>query len=65
MCGRTDIVEALIKHGANIHMKTQDRPVHVFEEVRMLFLLAYYLFYLCGFNDAYKLHVYILSGVHN
>ena len=59
MCGRTDIVEALIKHGANIHMKTQDISVHVYKEVRIFVSVDLFSFFI-SVDDAYHIHVYAM-----
>ena len=59
MCGRTDIVEALIKHGVNIHMKTQDRCVHVYKEVR-IFISVYLFIFFISVDDTYHIHIYAM-----
>ena len=59
MCGRTDTVEALIKHGANIHMNTQDEYLHVYEEVR-IFVYVYLFSFLISVDDTYHIHVYAM-----
>ena len=57
MCGKTDTVEALIKHGANIHMNTQDEYLHVYGEVR-IFVYVYLFSFFIFVDDTYRIHVY-------
>ena len=59
MCGRTDSVEALIKHGANIHRKTQDKYLYVYGEVR-IFVSVYLLSFFISVDDTYHIHVYAM-----
>ena len=59
MCGRTDTVEALIKQGVNIHMKTQDEYLHVYGEVR-IFVYVYLFSFLISVDDTYHIHVYAM-----
>ena len=59
MCGRTYIVEALIKHGVNIHMEAQNRHVHVYRKVR-IFVSVYIFSFVISVDDTYHIHVYAM-----
>ena len=66
MCGRTDIVKALNKHGADVQMKTQDKYIHVYKEVRIFvsFYLLHFFIPVSLLNYTCHIHVYAMFSFY-